>query len=852
MLEAQILSLPLSLGSKLERMPWIHRILAENLLRHASINEDASVAAQRWLVEGHTDVDLPFYPARIMMHDTTCGPALVDLAALRSTIAEQGGDPETINPVLRVDVSTDHSLAIDYFGTPDALQQNMAAEMRRNSERFSFMKWASRTFENMHVYPPGTGIMHTINLEQLASVVQEGVWHGSKWCFPDTLIGTDSHTPMVNGIGVLAWGVGGLEAESVMLDMPVMLRVPEVVGVYLSGYLNEGVTATDLALTITKLLRDTAVNSRFVEFFGPGVSSLTAGERSVVANMAPEYGGATGYFPVDEKTIKYLQSTGRDQSHIVMVEDYTKRQKLWFDPEATPDYDEVTALDLCTVQASVAGPHRPQDLHPLSSASEILPLTSKKGERAKWPQKPIVLSAITSCTNTSDPRLLVMAGLVAKKAHKLGLSLPKWMKTSFAPGSPATAMYLERAGVLSDLNALGFGITGYGCTVCIGNSGPLTEMSASAIDAGEIEPVAVLSGNRNFSGRVHRQIENSFLVSPPLVIAYALAADFSVNLTKGPISHTPEGKPVYLYDIWPSAAEIDAALTKASHPADYSKAFKTAEASIEWRTLKTPKGVQYPWDEASTYIRRPPFAAYGNKPRIGTYTAYPLLVVGNDITTDHISPAGTIAPTSDAAMWLQEYGEDIADLNVYSARRGNWEVMIRGLFNNRSVVNMLAETIPAGQTVHAPSGELMPLWLAADRYRQGGDSVVIVAGERYGMGSSRDWAAKGVYLLGVRAVLALSFERIHRSNLINMGIIPLILPVELAPANMKLCSSDTISVGAAEANLTTHADIECRIISQSKGERIFFARAAIETQAEVETLKMGGMLPRLISEKLSK
>ena len=818
-------------------MPWIHRVLAENLLRNAIVHADARASADRWLGKAKSDGEIAFYPARILMHDTTCGPALVDLAALRSTIAEAGGDPSAIAPVLPVDVSTDHSLAVDAFGTFDAMAHNMAEEMRRNAERFAFMKWASGAFEGLRVHPPGTGIMHTLNLERLADVVAERNWQGERWRFPDTLIGTDSHTPMINGIGVLAWGVGGLEAEAVMLGMPVMLRVPEVIGVRLTGALREGVGATDLALTITQLLRGIDLGGRFVEFFGPGVAALSVGERAVVANMAPEFGGATGYFPIDARTIDYLRATGRGPDHLDRVEDYARRQHLWFDPAAMPDYHRTLTFDLTAVERSVAGPRRPQDRIALSQVGEALP---RQAGRGTMPFRPIVLAAITSCTNTSDPAQLIAAGLVARRARALRLSPPAWTKTSLAPGSPAAARYLERAGLRDDLAACGFAITGYGCTVCIGNSGPLTADVADAIEHGTISPVAVLSGNRNFPGRVHRQIDDAFLGSPALVVTYALAGDFAIDIANDPIGWSNEGKPVFLHDLWPSTDEIAGALALAGDRDDYAAAYAAAAANPHWAALPVPSGTLYPWDDSSTYLRRPPFVGADMAVRIGSYVATPLLVLGDDITTDHISPAGAIPGEGEAAHWLIDRGEDPADLNVFSARRGNWEVMLRGAFTNRAVRNLLGETLPAGATVHAPSGDVLPLWRAAARYAAAGDSVVIVAGERYGMGSSRDWAAKGPALLGVRAILAVSFERIHRSNLINMGILPLLLPRGLV-----LRPGDRLRVEADADRLVPHAPIQCAVLRLDGGVEAVDTVAAIETASEVETLICGGMLPRI-------
>lgn len=825
--------LPGALGARLARMPWVHRILAENLLRRRAEDADADHAAVAWLECGDRTIELPFVPARLLMHDTTCGPALVDLAAMRSVIAAQGGDPRRIVPGLRVDVSTDHSIAVDSYGTRGALAANLAAEMARNAERFGLMKWAGAAFETLHVHPPGTGIMHTINLERLATVVSRGRAQGPEWLFPDTLIGTDSHTPMINGIGVLAWGVGGLEAESVLLGMPVTLRVPEVVGVRLTGQLGPGVTATDLALTITEMLRGVRLDGRFVEFFGPGVSALSAGTRAVVANMAPEFGGATGYFPPDDAVTAYLRATGRAEGDIRQAEDYLRCQQLWFDSEAAPDYDRVLHLGLDAVVPSLAGPHRPQDR--IARAE-----TSASAERT-----PIALAAITSCTNTSDPRLLVTAGLVARAALARGLSVPSWVKTSLAPGSPTAGALLERAGLRAPLEALGFAIVAYGCTTCIGNSGPLAPAMDALIAEGA-HPVAVLSGNRNFPGRVHQAIRDSYLASPPLVIAYALAGDFNLAIETDPLGIATDGAPVLLRDIWPAEHEIDAALAAAADPADFETAYAAAEASPAWAALPASSAPLYPWDNASTYLRPPPFVTTDATQRLGRFTARPLIVLGDDITTDHISPAGAIPSQGEAGRWLVERGERPDDLNVFSARRGNWEVMLRALFTNPSVRNLLGADIPPGSTIHAPSGEVLPLWRAAARYAAEGESVVVVAGDRYGMGSSRDWAAKGQYLLGVRAVLAVGFERIHRSNLCNMGVLPLELPAALS-----LGVGDRIEIDMPEDALAPSAPCAVRVHHADGRVHAFTARAAVETLAEVRVLKAGGLLPLMLRASLT-
>jgi aconitate hydratase len=835
------------------------RLLLENVLRNGAggEREAARGGILAWLASGTSEAEIEFVPGRVLMHDTTCVPALVDVAAMRSALAEAGGDPKLLNPVLPVDVSVDHSVAVDHYASPDALSRNMERELGRNLERYRFMKWATRALKDLRVHPPGTGIMHTINLERLATVVTTETRDGVAWAVPDTLIGTDSHTPMINGIGVLAWGVGGVEAESVLFGMPVMLRIPEVIGVRLAGRLPDGTLATDLALTVTEQLRRLGLSGQFVEFFGPGLPSLSAGDRAVVANMAPEYGASSGFFPIDAQTLAYLVATGRTPSQVDLVESYAKQQALWFDPDASPRYTDTIEIDLGKIGVSLAGPRRPQDrLSPAQTVEALaglwdVPLQAAAADAAEPPDGAVAIAAITSCTNTSNPRLTVAAGLLARKARQLGLKPKAWVKTSFAPGSPTAERYLRRAGLLDDLEAVGFGIVGYGCTTCIGNSGPLAPVMQRAIETRGVHPVAVLSGNRNFPGRVHAQLEAGFLASPPLAVAYALAGDVNRNILSDPITHRPDGAPVHLKDLWPTGDEIDAALAAAADPDDYDAAYDEAEASEVWRKLDVPATPLFPWDDASTYIRRPPFATVEAESRLGHYVAQPLIVLGDDMTTDHISPAGQIPARSEAADHLAARGEDRQDLNVFAARRGNWEVMLRGLFVNRAARNELCAEAPPGATVHVPSGEILPLWRAADRYAADGESVVLVAGERYGTGSSRDWAAKGPALLGIRAVLAVSFERIHRSNLVGMGILPIKLPAERHPTELLLAPGDRIEVDARSDTLTPRARIPVRIHRASGTIETFDAIAAVETTLEITLLQSGGVLPLILNRTLA-
>lgn len=845
----EVIDLPAEAGEKLARMPYIHRILLENVIRTAG---DEAAGARKaildWVDTGESDVEIPFLPNRVLMHDTTCGPALVDIAGMRSALAEAGGDPSLLNPIVPVDVSTDHSVAVDAFGTSAALDRNMAREYERNSERYSFMKWATNTLSDFRAHPPGTGIMHTLNLERLATIATPNHRDGRLWAVPDTLIGTDSHTPMINGIGVLAWGVGGLEAESVFFGMPVALRVPDVVGVKLTGALREGVLATDLALVITHLLRKVDLQDKFVEFYGPGVSALTAGERAVVANMTPEFGANSGYFPIDSRSIDYLLQTGRSKEHALFVEAYAKRVGLWFDPQASPRYTSILELDLDSVEPSLAGPRRPQDRIAVSGTRAAISgmRTGAVAVEGEPNDGAVAIAAITSCTNTSDPRLLIAAGLLARKARRFGLRPPHWVKTSTAPGSPTAERYLVRAGLLDDLESVGFGIVGYGCTTCIGNSGPLTEPVAKAMAERGILPVAVISGNRNFPGRIHPQLEAGFLASPPLVVAFALAGTAEIDIMTDVIGTALDGTPVTLAMLWPSASEIDDALTLASSIADFAPAYDAAEASKAWKDLSAPTTTLFPWNENSTYIRRPPFASFGKGTQLGTYQAHPIIVVGDDITTDHISPAGAIPAKGDAGRHLIERGENPTDLNVFSSRRGNWEVMIRGLFTNKTVRNLLGD-VPPGSTIHSPSGAVMSLWDAAQRYQDEERSVVIVAGERYGMGSSRDWAAKGAALLSVRAVLAKSFERIHRWNLIGMGVLPLRLPEGFGPDELALVPGDLLTIVAEPDTISPRCPVEVRLERTSGETLIFSASAAVETNAEVNILRSGGILPMILA-----
>ncbi len=844
--------LPATFGADYFRLPVVLRLLLENVLRNVQGDErDAAVAALfGWLAHGTSDAEIAFQPGRVLMHDTTSTPALVDIAAMRDALAEAGMDPAVLNPVLPVDVSVDHSLAVEAYARPDAAARNLDVELRRNAERYRFLRWASKALSSVRIHPPGTGIMHTINLEQLATVVCQG---DDGALYPDMMIGTDSHTPMINGIGVLGWGVGGLEAQTVMFGMPTLLRIPDVIGVRLTGALAAGVTATDLALTVTQRLRAIEVSGEFVEFFGPGVGTLSAGSRCVVANMAPEYGATTGYFPIDGETLAYLRQTGRAQADIARIAAYAERAGIALDPDAAPRYTRVVEIALDRVQMHVAGPKRPQDLHPYGQTRAILAAvdsTPAPPARRDLPRYPVALAAITSCTNTTDPRLLMAAGLLARKARQAGLRVPSWVKTSLGPGSPAAADYLARAGLLDALAAVGFDIVGYGCTTCIGNSGPLPDRVRDAMQAGAVHPVAALSGNRNFTGRIHPDLDLGFLMSPPLVIAFALAGDAERDLSQEPVQTTADGHSVYLRDLWPEDADIDAALARGLRPADFRAAFKIASANPAWQALQSPDTPRFPWDPASTALRRPPFASTSAGSQLGRYTAHPLLVLGDDVTTDHLSPASAIPPDSLIADFLVARGDDRHDLNVFASRRGNWEVMMRAAFYSKSLTNLLCPDAPVGHTRHAGSGRVEPIWEAAEHYRREQQSVVLLAGARFGTGSSRDWAAKGQRLLGIRAVLAVSFERIHRSNLIGMGILPLRLPEGVTPATLCVQSGDRIEIDAPADTLAPRIAVPVRILRADGRVDALHATAAVETRLDVRLLRMGGVIPAILADTL--
>ena len=851
----------------LSRLPCSLKILLENLLRwedgqSVTLADIEAVAA--WLKTRSSSREIAFRPARVLMQDFTGVPAVADLAAMRDAVARAGGDPRSINPLIPVDLVIDHSVQVDRYAGPEAFAENVALEMERNRERYAFLRWGQTAFENFRVVPPGTGICHQVNLEYLAKTVWSEERGGRRLAYPDTLVGTDSHTTMINGLGVLGWGVGGIEAEAAMLGQPISMLIPEVIGFRLEGKLRQGVTATDLVLTVTQMLRRHGVVGKFVEFYGPGLEHLPLADRATIANMAPEYGATCGFFPIDRETVNYLKLSGRDQATLELVEAYAKAQGLWRNGRSPdPTFSDSLELDLTQVEPSLAGPKRPQDRVTLAALPKALEAILPAGTAHQ--QVPVagtdyalnhgdvVIAAITSCTNTSNPAVMLGAGLLAKKALAKGLCRKPWVKTSLAPGSKVVTDYLAKAGVQEALDALGFSLVGYGCTTCIGNSGPLDEPIAEAVRAGELTVSAVLSGNRNFEGRIHPQVKASWLASPPLVVAYALAGTTRIDLSKEPLGLDRKGQPVYLREIWPSAAEIAelvATVSAAMFQQQYAEVF-TGEKS--WRSLPIPEGTTYAWDSASSYVKQPPFFAELQPPQAGLKSfagGRILALLGDSITTDHISPAGSIRPDSPAGRYLQQLGVTPADFNSYGARRGNHEVMMRGTFANIRIKNEMAAGKEGGYTLHQPSGELLSIFDAAMRYQREGVPLIIVAGQEYGTGSSRDWAAKGTLLQGVKAVLAESFERIHRSNLIGMGVLPLQFLSGEGRRSLGLDGSETVSLeGMAE--LTAGATIRVRFQRADGRETEATLVCRLDTADEVAYFRHGGILNYVLAGRLA-
>jgi len=880
---------PLGYGP-IERLPYSLRILLENLLRHypqglASEADIENLAS--WRFDAVSPEAVPFMPSRVILQDFTGVPALVDLAAMRSALARHGGDPATMNPFIPADLVIDHSIQVDRSADRQAFGVNVELEMARNRERYTMLHWGQQAFKNFRVVPPGTGIVHQVNLEYLASVVVIGEENGTPVLSPDSVLGTDSHTTMINGLGVMGWGVGGIEAEAVLLGQPYSLQIPEVVGVRLSGALRPGTTATDLVLTITRFLRAKGVVGRFVEFFGPGLAALSLPDRATIANMAPEYGATMGYFPVDTETLRYLRASGRPEHLVDLVERYCREQGFFFDPEnREPNYSVVYDILLDDVVPCLAGPKRPQDLLPLAGVredffkqfSQQLPPESPSTEAgnmngcpccAPSPASPapapkscaalsngsVVIAAITSCTNTSNPDVMIGAGLLARKARSRGLVPKPWVKTSLAPGSRVVTRYLEQSGLLPDLEALGFHVVGYGCTTCIGNSGPLPDDIETAIRKHNLVVAAVLSGNRNFEARIHPLVRANYLGSPPLVVAYALAGTVLIDLEKEPLGVDSQGQPVYLHEIWPSAEEIRTAVRQSLKPDLFTVSYGSVFAGdTQWNELHGGSGNLYQWDPDSTYIREPPFfQAMSAEPQPVTdiVEARILALFGDSITTDHISPAGSIGPQTPAGLYLQGLGIAAPDFNSYGSRRGNHEVMMRGTFANIRIKNIMVNR-EGGWTTIWPEGTEMPIYDAAMHYQAAGTPLVIFAGRDYGTGSSRDWAAKGTMLLGVRAVIAVSFERIHRSNLVGMGVLPLQFPEGTDAATLVLEGNEIISVHGLEGPLQPGQTVELHIDRLDGRHRVIPVVLRLDNAMEIDYYRQGGILHKVLRQRLQR
>jgi aconitate hydratase len=846
----------------ISELPISLKILLENLLRHEdniTVSNDDIKALHTWLHAKKSNREIAYRPARVLMQDFTGVPAVVDLGAMRDAIKKMGGNPEKINPLSPVDLVIDHSIQVDTFGTQDAMNINTQIEMQRNSERYSFLRWGQTAFANFRVVPPETGICHQVNLEYLAKTIWHHEHQNKKFAYPDTLVGTDSHTTMVNGLGVLGWGVGGIEAEAAMLGQPISMLIPEVIGVKLSGELAEGITATDLVLTITQLLRKKGVVGKFVEYFGEGLHHLAVADRATIANMAPEYGATCGFFPIDQITLDYLQLTGRDEHTIELVEAYAKAQGLWHDKNSKePVFTDVVELNLSDVKPSLAGPKRPQDRVELAQLPHAFEKLLQEANRSDEKNKAfktddglllhhgdVVIAAITSCTNTSNPSVLMAAGLVAKKALEKGLKRKPWVKSSLAPGSQVVTQYLQVSGLQKYLDELGFDVVGYGCTTCIGNSGPLPDAIAKTVNDHDLIVSAVLSGNRNFEGRIHPQVKANWLASPPLVVVFALTGKTTIDLTNDPIGEDSKGNPIYLKDIWPTNAEIEKEVAKVSREMFRKQYADVFTGNAEWQNMAVPAGQTYTWQPDSTYIQHPPFFSdMPEKPKKieNIKSARLLALLGDSITTDHISPAGSIKTDSPAGKYLQANGVAIKDFNSYGARRGNHEIMMRGTFANIRIKNEMVPGIEGGMTKHYPSQEVMTIFDAAMRYQTEKVPLIIVAGKEYGTGSSRDWAAKGPKLQGVVAVIAESFERIHRSNLIGMGILPLQFQDGENRKTIGLDGTEVIHISGLSDDLKPNSKIKVEIQKQDGSKFEITLLSRIDTQNEIEYFRHGGIL----------
>ncbi|MGP9633089.1 aconitate hydratase AcnA [Halomonas sp. AOP43-A1-21] len=872
----------------IDRLPKTLKILLENQLRFAddeSVDQEDMQALVDWQKEGKSSREIGYRPARVLMQDFTGVPGVVDLASMRAAVEKLGEDPARINPLSPVDLVIDHSVMVDKFGNATAFEENVEIEMQRNRERYEFLRWGQQAFNNFSVVPPGTGICHQVNLEYLGRSVWTKEEDGTTFAYPDTLVGTDSHTTMINGLGVLGWGVGGIEAEAAMLGQPVSMLIPEVIGFKLTGKLREGITATDLVLTVTEMLRKKGVVGKFVEFYGDGLKDLPLADRATIANMAPEYGATCGFFPVDDETLNYMRLTGREDEQVALVEAYSKTQGLWREPGDEPVFTDTLHLDMTEVEASLAGPKRPQDrvaLKDMAAAFDKIMQEDAKAqpttEKGKFDSEggqaavgierslegefkhassqdvtigdqafsldpgAVVIAAITSCTNTSNPSVMMAAGLLARKAREKGLATKPWVKTSLAPGSKVVTDYLAAANLNDDLDALGFNLVGYGCTTCIGNSGPLPEAIEKAVNQGDLTVASVLSGNRNFEGRVHPLVKTNWLASPPLVVAYALAGNVQRDLTKDPLGEDSDGNPVYLKDIWPSQAEIAEAVEKVNTEMFRKEYGEVFEGDETWQAINVSESQVYQWPE-STYIQHPPFfEGMGREPDPieDVSNARVLAMLGDSVTTDHISPAGAIKPDSPAGRYLQEHGVKPVDFNSYGSRRGNHEVMMRGTFANVRIKNEMLDGVVGGETRYVPSGEQMSIYDAAMKYQEAGTPLVVIAGKEYGTGSSRDWAAKGTRLLGVRAVIAESFERIHRSNLIGMGVVPLQFPEGETRETLGLTGDEEVSI-AGLSDLSPGKTVQV-VIKNGDNERTVDAKCRIDTVNELAYYRHGGIL----------
>ncbi|HEY8963560.1 MAG TPA: aconitate hydratase AcnA [Alphaproteobacteria bacterium] len=854
----------------ISRLPFSLKVLLENMLRFEdgrSVSVADVEAFKDWQKTlGKSEYEIAYRPARVLMQDFTGVPAVVDLAAMREAVVALGGKAEKINPQVMVDLVIDHSVMVDEFGNKTAFQKNVDLEFERNAERYKFLKWGQKAFRNFRVVPPGTGICHQVNLEYLAQTVwadEDESNPGRTVCYPDTLVGTDSHTTMINGLAVLGWGVGGIEAEAAMLGQPVSMLIPEVIGFKLTGKSKEGTTATDLVLMVTQMLRKKGVVNKFVEFYGEGLDNMTLADRATIANMAPEYGATCGFFPIDEETCRYLEFSGRDPQRVALVREYAKAQGMWRDKGmADPIFTDTLELDMGTVEPSLAGPKRPQDRVVLSNAANEfrthletlkgkVPEVKVAGTDFSMKDGHVAIAAITSCTNTSNPSVMLAAGLVAKKANALGMKVKPWVKTSLAPGSQVVTDYLARAGVQQDLDALGFNLVGYGCTTCIGNSGPLPEAIGNAVTEGDLNVCSVLSGNRNFEGRVNPHVKSNYLASPPLCVVYALAGSMLIDVTKDAIGQDRNGKDVFLKDIWPSNQEVidavNTAVTSDMFKSRYADVFKGTK---EWQAISGAEGQTYNWDAVSTYVANPPYFVGMAKSVSGAVTdvhgARAMAVFADSITTDHISPAGSIKKDGPAGKYLIDHGVQPIDFNSYGARRGHHEVMMRGTFANIRIKNELVPGTEGGITKYAPTGEVMSIYDAAMCYKKDGTPLIVVAGKEYGTGSSRDWAAKGTNLLGVKAVVAESFERIHRSNLVGMGVLPLQFKNGQTRADLKLVGTETFDVTGVAKGITPRMDVTLTVTRADGSKDQYTLLCRIDTLDEVEYFKNGGILPYVL------